>query len=278
MPAYRGGSGPPLVLLHGLTASWRIWRPVIPALERHHEVFAPTLAGHRGGPSAGTLQHGVLGLCDALERTLDDAGITTAHLAGSSLGGWLAIELARRGRAQSVVAFAPLGGSRTRRDVRRLVRTFRAYDGRLEARRELLVGMLRRPRLRRLILRGGMEHAERMPPDAAVGLLDDMIRTDILGGLGRWMESAPPYAPALPPDVPVRIAWGTSDRSLPFATHGEPWLERLPGAEYVALPGCGHVPMYDDPRLVAETILAVTAAGAAHADVAVRYSSTSSRL
>ena len=46
--AHRGGEGPPLVLLHGFTGSWRIWELVLPALERRHDVLAPTLPGHAG--------------------------------------------------------------------------------------------------------------------------------------------------------------------------------------------------------------------------------------
>ena len=258
--AYRRGDGPPLVLLHGLTASWRIWEPVIPLLERHHEVFAPALAGHHGGPALEPADGGVPAICDALERTLDDAGLAAAHLVGSSFGGWIAIELARRGRAQSVVAFSPAGSWRTARNMRRLVRTFRLYDGRVERHRERLVRAVRRPGLRRLIFRGAMEHPERMPVDHAVALIDGMIATTILGGLAGWMEAAPPYEVELPPELPVRIAWGERDRTLPFDAYGAPWLEKLPQAERVTLPGCGHVPMYDDPERVAGTVLAVTAA------------------
>lgn len=49
-PAHRGGAGPPLLLLHGFTDTWRTWELVLPALEREHEVLAPTLPGHAGGP------------------------------------------------------------------------------------------------------------------------------------------------------------------------------------------------------------------------------------
>ena len=51
-PAHRGGAGAPLVLLHGFTDTWRTWELVLPALERRHDVLAPTLAGHAGGPPA----------------------------------------------------------------------------------------------------------------------------------------------------------------------------------------------------------------------------------
>ena len=84
--SHRGGSGPPLVCLHGFTDTWRTWELVLPALERHHDVLAPTLPGHAGGPALpGELHAGVL--ADAVERAMDDAGFATAHLAGNSLGG-----------------------------------------------------------------------------------------------------------------------------------------------------------------------------------------------
>jgi pimeloyl-ACP methyl ester carboxylesterase len=92
------------VLVHGITMSWRAWQSVIPLLAERHEVFAPSLAGHHGAaPTVPGAVVSVPALTDALEAQLDDAGIDTAHIAGNSLGGWIALELARRHRARSVV-------------------------------------------------------------------------------------------------------------------------------------------------------------------------------
>ena len=108
-PAHRGGSGTPLVCLHGFTDTWRTWELVLPALERHHDVLAPTLAGHAGGPPfEGEVDD--LALVDGVEQAMDDAGFEVAHLVGNSLGGYVSLQLASRGRAQSVVALAPAGG------------------------------------------------------------------------------------------------------------------------------------------------------------------------
>src|SRR5947209_3477975 len=106
---HRGGAGAPLVLLHGFTDTWRTWELVLPALERSHDVFAPTLPGHAGGPELPDPLDSTA-FVDAVEALLDGAGIETAHLAGNSLGARLALELAARGRARSVVALAPAGG------------------------------------------------------------------------------------------------------------------------------------------------------------------------
>src|SRR4051812_36740649 len=108
-PSHRGGSGPPLVALHGFTDTWRTWELALPALERHHDVLAPTLVGHAGGPPLNGEVNGDL-LADAVERAMDEAGFATAHITGNSLGGYVALQLAARGRAESVVALAPAGG------------------------------------------------------------------------------------------------------------------------------------------------------------------------
>ena len=109
--SHRGGAGAPLVCLHGFTDTWRTWELVLPALERRHDVLAVTLAGHAGGPPlAQPVADAVL--ADAVEAAMDEAGFETAHIAGNSLGGYVAVQLAARGRARSVVALAPAGAAR----------------------------------------------------------------------------------------------------------------------------------------------------------------------
>src|ERR1700752_2356902 len=50
-PLHRAGTGPPLLLLHGIGAIWRAWSPVVPYLEPYHDVIVPTLHRHAGGPA-----------------------------------------------------------------------------------------------------------------------------------------------------------------------------------------------------------------------------------
>ena len=110
-PFHRGGGGcgPPLVLLHGFMDTWRTWELVLPALERRHDVLALTMLGHAGGPPLeGEVDDAIV--ADAVERAMDEAGFDTAHVAGNSMGGFVALQLAERGRARSVVALAPAGG------------------------------------------------------------------------------------------------------------------------------------------------------------------------
>jgi pimeloyl-ACP methyl ester carboxylesterase len=106
---HRGGSGTPLVCLHGFMDTWRSWELVLPILERKHDVLAMTLPGHAGGlPLDDSMT--TEAFVDAVEDSIDAAGLEIAHLVGNSLGGYVALQLAARGRAASLVAFAPAGG------------------------------------------------------------------------------------------------------------------------------------------------------------------------
>lgn len=258
LAAHRGGTGAPLVLLHGVTASWRIWEPLIPALEEHHEVFAPTLPGHRGG----TVHEGLVSvarLADGVERLLDAEGLPKAHLVGNSLGGWLALELARRGRALSVVALSPAGGWRTAADLRRVTRLIRVGTRIGRRTRPHSREILRRPRGRRLALWTTMERGDRIPPSVLETLLDDVDGCAILDEFLEAIRRDGPFAGDMSHlRCHVRIAWGARDRTIPFHRYGACLLEHVPQAELVRMPGVGHVPMYDAPALITRTILEVT--------------------
>lgn len=107
---YRAGRGEPVVLLHGFTGTWHHWRPVLGELASRYDVIAPTLAGHAGGPPLVIEDHATIAFAaDHLEQHLDELGVGTAHFVGNSMGGALSLELAKRGRARSVVALSPGG-------------------------------------------------------------------------------------------------------------------------------------------------------------------------
>ena len=144
-----------MLLIHGFSGTPATWTPLLPALEQHHDVLAPTLLGHSGGPGYLAGSPATPGaMADALERDMDSAGFERAHLVGNSLGGWLALELAARGRALSTTALAPAGGwNHGGPEHRRLLRMF-WQDHRLNK----LLGripaqQMRRRRFRALALR-----------------------------------------------------------------------------------------------------------------------------
>jgi pimeloyl-ACP methyl ester carboxylesterase len=261
-PFHRGGSGEPLVLIHGFSGTWRNWTPVLPALEASHDVLAVGLAGHHACPALPDgAQPGVPALADALERDLDAAGFDSAHVVGNSLGGWLAFELARRGRARSVVALAPAGGwpEKAGPDTWRLRLLFRRQYF-MTQRGAPLNHLMRRPRFRRLALRDVCEHGERVPPAEAIALAEGSAGCSVYWDLFEGIVAHGPAQGYGEIDVPAVIAWGTKDRIIPSPRYSDRWRAMVPQARWVELDGLGHVPMYDDPAQVAGVILEATRA------------------
>jgi pimeloyl-ACP methyl ester carboxylesterase len=258
-PLHRAGCGPPLVCLHGFMDTWRIWELVLPALERHHDVLALTLAGHAGGPPIdGEPTDAVL--ADAVERAMDEAGFETAHIVGNSLGGFLSLQLASRGRARTVVALAPAGGwahgDESYKDVlgfqATLYQQAKAAAPYAEA---ILASSEGRRRATRLIATN-YEHipAELLAHqlcgvagcDAALAAIDHGLRN-------AWSVDAEKIA------CPVRIVWGTDDRLLPWPSAAARFRnDWLPHADWVELDGIGHCPQLDIPLETAHLILGFT--------------------
>ena len=264
-PLHRGGEGEPLVVLHGFTGTWHVWRPVMGALEERFDVLAPTLCGHCGaeGLPAGA-ETSIGAMADSLEAQLDEAGIETAHIAGNSLGGWLALELARRGRARSVVALAPAGGWwDDRNEEKRLTRYFHRLHRMVSVAAPRARGLVSRPGLRKLMFRDVMVHGDRMPPADAARTLDGIVGCSIFFDFLDAVERDGPAVGFDEVKCPVLIAWPDHDKIFPPPKYAARYQSAVPGSALVELPECGHVPMYDDPELVARTIADFAARAAA---------------
>jgi pimeloyl-ACP methyl ester carboxylesterase len=263
--SYSSGSGTPLVLLHGLGGTWRVWKPVLPLVEAHHTVYALTLPGHAGGPPLPDgVTPSVAALVDGVEAELDRLGIEQAHLAGNSLGGWISLELARRGRARSVVIFGPGGAWRSPGRLRVLIGGMRVSFSLLRKLARRADAVARRRWVRRLLLSRQVHDPDRVPPeelaDAIRTGLDAVVVAPLLRSIGdRPLEILPEN-----PACPIRVVWAYQDRIIPFEHFGAPLMERLPGAELVRLHSIGHVPMWDAPGEVARQILEVTDAWELH--------------
>jgi pimeloyl-ACP methyl ester carboxylesterase len=254
---FRAGTGTPVVLLHGVSMSWRIWKPVLPLLTAHHDVFVPTLAGHRGGPLPSPDQSpGMSALVDLLCDQLDRAGIDTPHVVGNSLGGWVALELARRGRARSVTAISPAGAWRSPRDLTQLLWMFKLAH--MSMGTPAMAMLARYPRLQSGSLRRLMAHPGRIPADEMVELIADFAQCPLFGALASGAAKLHQIEELDIAHCPVHIAWAEKDRLIPYRRFGHPMRARVRGAEFSTLPGLGHVPMYDDPQLIARIILEMT--------------------
>jgi pimeloyl-ACP methyl ester carboxylesterase len=250
-------NGEPLVLLHALGMSPRVWDGARPLLERHHEVVALTTLGHRGGRTPSRRPVRVSDLVDEAERELDAHSLKQPHIAGNSLGGWIAIELARRGRARTVCALSPAGSwtagtaeqTASVRKIRRSITLARLG-------RALPMSLLMRLGLvRRLVLRDIAGHGDRLTAAQATEATRDLLGCVVADDMLSMREE---FGPLDPPPCPITLAWGAEDKLLPLEVNGAVARGRIPQARFVELGGVGHVPMIDDPERVARTILQTT--------------------
>jgi pimeloyl-ACP methyl ester carboxylesterase len=256
---YRAGEGEPLVLIHGFTATWRCWLPVLAELVPRFEVIAPTLHGHDGGaPVPRTDQpFGIARAADHLEEHLDELGIGTAHLVGNSMGGALALELAKRGRARSLVGISPAGGLRPgdQAGAKQVIKVFMRMQKTTSKSLGLLPAVMARPNLRRLALRDVMTRGHHVPASEAIALARSSVRCDVVDDVYAVLRSGEASLLDLDRiDVPTLITWGDKDRILPMDVHSPRLREEIRGLEFRVTPGLGHTPMWDDPGLIAATI------------------------
>jgi pimeloyl-ACP methyl ester carboxylesterase len=250
---------PACVLLHPATSSGRVWQDVVPLLSAHLEVHTPTLLGHRGGPEVRRRPATFTDLVDSAERYLDEHGLERPHLAGNSGGATVAIELARRGRAETVCAISP-GGFWSADDgsAARVFNRIRLGGKILRLIHPGAPFLLKSAAGRRIVLRNFVCHGERLSADRALDwYFADPMGCTIMDDLAASDETVEPLDP-LP--CPITFAWAEVDRFVPATPYGRTARERLPNASWITLPGVGHNAMVDDPELIARTILAVTGA------------------
>jgi pimeloyl-ACP methyl ester carboxylesterase len=238
-----------LVCVHGFTDTWRSWELVLPALERRFDVLAPTLPSHAGGPHlSGTV--GLASAADAMELAMDDAGFATARIVGNSLGGFVALELAARGRADSVVALAPAGGWAAGDPVfdDEIVTHFTAMQELARAAAPYVDSIVATPEGRRRATEFIATNYEHIPPEL---IAHQIVGVSSCGDVGPMLEIAIRDGWELDAgriDCPVRIVWGTNDVVLPWPSAAVRFREEwLPNAEYVLLEGAGHCPQLDVP-------------------------------
>jgi pimeloyl-ACP methyl ester carboxylesterase len=261
-PAHRGGSGSPLVCLHGFTDTWRTWELVLPGLERHHDVLAPTLAGHAGGPRLDG-EAGERILLDSVERAMDDAGFETAHLVGNSLGGYLALKLAERGRAESVVALAPAGGwAEGDESFKETLEFFARMHALVQTAAPHAESIAATAEGRRRATQYIVTNAEGIPAELVAHLIGGaaacatpaFVEAAIRDGYNLDAEKIA---------CPVRIVWGVDDRILEWPSAATRFREDwLPQADWVELDGVGHCPQLDAPLETAQLIVDFTRSAA----------------
>ncbi len=250
----RAGTGPSIVLIHGMAGSLTTWDPVFEGLARHHDVIAVDLPGHgessrlRGDFSLGSLAASVRDILDALE-------VKAATIVGHSLGGGIAMQFMyqfpERCERLILVSSGGLG-----REVTPMLRALTvpgaglalAGGARLQRQRHVAaVGRFARPLAARVwndlpyMMR---QMATLDDPETRRSFLATINAVIDLGGQGINATDRLHLAAGLP----TLIVWGESDRMIPIA-HGRAAADVVPHSRFEPIPGAGHYPHEDDPEL-----------------------------
>src|SRR4051794_38431617 len=252
--AHTDATTEPLVLLHGFMDSPRTWELVLPALQRSRDVLVPALPGHVGGPAlSGPIDDSLMP--DAVERAMDEAGVTTAHIVGNSLGGFVALQLAARGRARSVVALAPAGGWADARQTRALLDLQREVHESVRASAAYADAIAATPEGRRRATELLTVRFEHLPAELVAHLIIAVAQCDAQPLLDYAAVGSTWELDAERIECPVRICWGTADRLLPWPAAAARFKDYLlPHADWIELADVGHAPQLDVPLETAQLI------------------------
>jgi pimeloyl-ACP methyl ester carboxylesterase len=251
---HRTGRGQPLLLMHGIGMRWQAFSPVLPRIAAERDVIAVDLPGFGASPMPprGTAA-GAQSLADLVAEFLSGIGVERPHAAGNSLGGWISLELAKRGLVRSATGLSPAGFHNDRERIfqraslastRRGCRLLAPYAGRLM-----------RPRLARAVFSGQyFAHPSRIPPEEAAASIRAVAGAPWFDETLRAITDEDRFEGGEQIAVPVTIAWGEHDRLL-LPRQARRAQRAIPSARMVTLRGCGHVPMPDDPEQVAGVLL-----------------------
>lgn len=249
----RRGAGDPLVLVHGIGSQWRIFEPVLDRLAADFDVIAIDLPGFGHSPQDGTGPT-VEAQAIRVARFFEEVGVEVPHVAGNSMGGGIALELARMGAVRSATAVSPVGFWTGRE------RVFAQQS--LQNARRLLRGLapviptlLRSPVGRTALLTQLVAKPARMDGEAAIDHLDLLVTAPAFDACCEAFGAYTFHDADELRGVPVTIAWGDRDFLL-LTRQRERARHVLPWARHVALPGCGHAPFSDDPALLADVLRA----------------------
>ncbi|MFV8166069.1 alpha/beta fold hydrolase [Mycobacterium sp. 134] len=249
--------GDPILLLHPFLLSQSVWKYVAPQLAQtgRYDVFAPTMAGHHGGAHAPMLLD-VATLADDVERRLDELGWTTAHIVGNSLGGWVAFELERRGRARTLTGIAPAGGWSMFTPAKyEIIAKFIAA----------LPVVLTTAALRQQLLKFPLtKQISYVAVSATPDVLNDSDRRDLIDDLAHCPAYFKLMVKALTTAglmeigdsrTPTQLVICEKDRVLPAPRFTRHFTSSLaPDAVVTTLKGVGHVPMFEAPDTITGVI------------------------
>jgi pimeloyl-ACP methyl ester carboxylesterase len=253
------GSGPPIVLIHGMVNSSRHWERVALGLADSYTVIAPDLIGHgesaapRGDYSLGAHAAGIRDLLTAL-------GVESATVVGHSLGGGVAMQFfyqfPQRTERLVLVSSGGLG-----HDVSPLLRgaALPGASGLLAvaANRRVVAGLRglsewlgRRGSTKSVYLRAITRALQPLEESGAREAFLQTLRSviDVRGQRVSALDRV-----YLLDAMPTMIVWGARDHTIPLA-HGRQMHEAVPGSRFEVLPDAAHFPNLEDPEGLAAVL------------------------
>ncbi|HZF43866.1 MAG TPA: alpha/beta fold hydrolase [Sphingomonadaceae bacterium] len=246
LTVHRAGAGKPLLLVHGLGSSWKSWQLIVPALAADREVIAVDLPGHGATPAgadSGTFE----GQVRSLDAFLEEQKLVGVDMVGSSMGGRMVLELARRGRAGTVVSLDP--GGFWQGWERDYVRTsLGASIGLLRMIKPSLPALAANPASRAALLAQLSARPWALDARLVADELNAFASSTVAVSLTLNLTEGPmQQGPAAPSARPLVIGWGRSDRLL-FPTQAARAVAAFPSASLHWFEGSGHFPMWDQPE------------------------------
>jgi pimeloyl-ACP methyl ester carboxylesterase len=246
------GRGEPLLLIHGTGGARFHWDPVAARLAESKRLLLVDLPGHgRSEPLRQGLPRTPEGYAAVLAETLTELGVQTVDICGHSAGAWTALELAKLGRARSVVAIAPAGMWPKRDPWSHLIGLAAQHVlGRAFA--PLTPRLLRSRRMRTIVMQRSFARPGQLDPLAAIELAQTLARTrGLLTHLRHTRRTR--FRDGRDLSIPVTVAWGDTERLIPTRAR---LRDELPAdARFVTLRECGHMAVWDDPDRVSELVL-----------------------
>ena len=237
---FKGGNGPPLLLVHGLGSSSEDWALVLRELTTAHRVYAPDLLGWGGSDKPRDGDYSIAAQTELVRAFMDAVHVARADVGGISMGGWVALRLAATHpeRVQRLVLIDSVGldfptslnessFAPTTMDEARHLLWLQSDD--FEKLPDFVVAdFLRRARREGWLLRASMRAM--------------LTRRDVMDGKLQRVT------------MPVLIVWGTQDRLAPPSL-AERFHQQLPQSRVVMFPGCGHLAVIECRARVMPVIL-----------------------
>ncbi|HET6736571.1 alpha/beta fold hydrolase [Mycobacterium sp.] len=252
------GSGEPILLLHPFMMSQNVWKRVAPLIAEtgRYEVLAPTMPGHNGGVK-GKFFLDTAELADDMERRMDALGWGTAHVVGNSLGGWVAFELERRGRARTLTGIAPAGGWQS------------FTPAKFEIVGKFLAGMpiwlftlafgqrvLKLPFTRYLAHLPVSARPDGLSDEDLADIIDDVRHCPAYYQLLVKSLTTPGLLELAEGKSPTHLVICEKDRVLPHPRFTRHFTKHLPKDTRIThLDGVGHIPMFEAPARIADLIV-----------------------